>query len=102
MVRMITIQQASIETGLTVSALRAGITNGTYPAIRVGSSGRGKFMIEANELNRVLIDLARRNVKSNEVNINLQLEAESPHEVAKGDNIDKKKIVPFTRFNKIN
>jgi hypothetical protein len=95
MARMISIKQAAKETGLTESEIRTGIHSRKYPAIRVGTSGKGKFMLDAEELESVLKRLALSNIKSN-VN---QHEIEVVSKAAKGGEDDK--IIPFTTFRMV-
>ena len=95
MARMITIAQAVLETGLCEHTIRAGCNNGEYPAFRVGSSGRGKWMIDAEGLHKLLSEQAQRNIKSSPA----QHEEDSNtnvSEAAKGGSGDE--VIPFTRF----
>jgi hypothetical protein len=96
MVRMISIKQAIEETGLTESALRAGVADGTLPAIRVGRSARGKIMFEAGELSKALIELVRRNMKDSTKTTN---HTDTLNCVITKD--CEGKVIPFTHFKTV-
>lgn len=94
MVRMITLKQAAAETGLTENALRAGAIAGTLPATRAGTSGRGKIIFEADELEKALIQMVRSNIRTDEP----QSEA-IPETAAKGGY--EGEVIPFTVFKNV-
>jgi len=50
---MITLKEASEETGLSEWALKRGIYNGEYPFLRIGC-GKGKFYFDIDLLNEAL------------------------------------------------
>jgi hypothetical protein len=100
MLRIATIKEAVIATGLSDSALRTGIANGTFPAFRVGTSGRGKIMIDLDELNIVIKELARNNLKAKPKEA-WKSESDGSHNAVKDGN-EKETILPFTKFRKVN
>jgi hypothetical protein len=93
MVRMITLKQAVEETGMSETALRAYVTAGKVPATRAGNSTRGKILFEADELNKALVEIVRRNLTTTEP------QPEVVPEVAKGDH--EGEVIPFTVFRNV-
>jgi hypothetical protein len=98
MTKIITIKEAVKLSGLTETALRTGIANGTFPAFRVGSSGRGKFMLDMDELEKAIKELARSNMKVKPVE---PKEPDSNIDAAKGGE-NRETVLPFTQFRKVN
>ena len=99
-IRMITLKEAVVATGMSESALRADVAARRIPAIRVGRSGRGKIMFELGELNKALIQLVRSNMRATEVT---ETQTESiPKAIEAVKDGNEEKVAPFTVFRKVN